>query len=97
MTKALRDIGKAGGKVKMIGFDSGTQSVLDLKNGDLQGLVVQNPMNMGYLGVLRMVDHLQGRPVEPRIDTGVWMITKENLKEPATAELLHPPVERYLN
>ena len=61
------------------------------------GLVVQNPLNMGYLGVLRMVDHLQGRPVETRIDTGVWMITKDNLKETATAELLHPPVERYLN
>jgi len=43
------------------------------------------------------VDHLQGKPVDKRIDTGVWMITKENLSEPATAELLHPPVERYLN
>src|SRR6188474_910208 len=40
MTKALRDIGKAGGKVKMVGFDSGSQSVLDMKNGDVQALVV---------------------------------------------------------
>ena len=42
MTKALRDIAKAGGKVKMIGFDAGSQSVADMKNGDVQGLVVQN-------------------------------------------------------
>ena len=65
-------------------------------SGQMHGLVVQNPMNMGYLGVLRMVDHLKGRPVEPRIDTGVWMITKENMKQPETAELLHPPVDQYL-
>src|SRR5256885_11593337 len=50
MAKALRDLGKAGGKVKMVGFDAGSQSVTDLKNGDVQGLVVQNPMLMSYLG-----------------------------------------------
>src|SRR2546423_3890475 len=44
MTKALRDIGKAGGKIKMIGFDAGSQSVADMKSGDVQGLVVQNPV-----------------------------------------------------
>ena len=34
---------------------------------------------MGYLGVKTIVAHLQGRPVEPRVDTGVWMVTKDNL------------------
>jgi ribose transport system substrate-binding protein len=96
MTKALRDIGKAGGKVKMIGFDSGTQSVLDLKNGDLQGLVVQNPMLMGYLGVMTLMKHLQGEPVEKRVDTGVVLATSENMEEPKIKELLHPPVDKYL-
>src|SRR6185436_20052970 len=52
MAKALRDAGLAAGKVKMVGFDAGTQSVADLKNGDVQGLVVQNPLLMGYLGVM---------------------------------------------
>src|SRR5712675_3367573 len=80
MTKALRDIGLAGGKVKMIGFDSGSQSVLDLKNGDVQGLVVQNPVLMGYLGVMTMVNHLQGEKVEKRIDTGVVLVTPENME-----------------
>src|ERR1043166_1831706 len=71
MAKALRDLGLAGGKVKMIGFDAGSQSVADLKNGDVQALVVQNPLLMGYLGVVTMVEHLQGEKVEKRIDTGV--------------------------
>ena len=96
MTKALRDIGKAGGKVKMVGFDAGSQSVLDMKNGDVQGLVVQNPVKMGYLGVMTIVDHLQGKKVEKRIDTGVALVTKENMTQPEMAELLNPPIKQYL-
>lgn len=96
MTKALRDIGKGGGKVKMVGFDAGSQSVLDMKNGDIQGLVVQNPVLMGYLGVTTMVKHLQGEKVEKRIDTGVTMVTPENMEQPPINELLHPPLDKYL-
>lgn len=90
MTRALRDIGRAGGKVKMVGFDTGEQSVLDLKNGDIQALVVQNPVVMGYRGVLTLVAHLQGKPVERRIDTGVTLVTRENMEQPAMQDLLHP-------
>src|SRR5438552_1771362 len=97
MAKALRDIGKAGGKVMMVGFDSGSQSVLDLKNGDVQGLVVQNPVLMGYLGVMTMVQHLRGEKVEKRIDTGVVLATPENMEQPAIKELLYPPIAKYLN
>src|SRR5256884_445506 len=96
MAKALRDLGKAGGKVKMVGFDSGSQSVLDLKNGDVQGLVVQNPVLMGYLGVMTMVKHLQGEKVAKRIDTGVVLATPENMEQPEIKELLRPPIDKYL-
>jgi ribose transport system substrate-binding protein len=96
MTKALRDIGKAGGKVKMIGFDSGSQSVLDMKNGDVQGLAVQNPLLMGYLAVTTMVRHLQGAKVESRIDTGVVLVTPEKMKQPEMIDLLQPPIDKYL-
>jgi ribose transport system substrate-binding protein len=96
MTKALRDIGRAGGKVKMIGFDAGSQSVEDLKNGDCQGLVVQNPVKMGYLGVMTMIDHLEGKSVPKRIDTGVVLVTPENMNEPEIQELLYPPLDKYL-
>jgi len=96
MTKALRDLGKAGGKVKMIGFDAGSQSVLDMKNGDVQALVVQNPMLMGYLGVMTLVKHLRGEKVEKRIDTGVVLVTPENMNQPEIKELLYPPLDKYL-
>ena len=96
MTKALRDIGRAGGKVKMVGFDAGSQSVMDLKNGDVQGLVVQNPVFMGYKGVMTMVEHLQGKKVEKRIDTGVVLVTPQNADQPEIKELLYPPLDKYL-
>jgi len=96
MTKALRDIGKAGGKVKMIGFDAGAKSVLDMQNGDVQGLAVQNPVLMGYTAVMTMVKHLQGEKVENRIDTGVVLVSPENMDQPENKDLLHPPLEKYL-
>jgi hypothetical protein len=45
--------------------------VIDMKNGDVQGLVAQDPVRMGYLGVTTMIKHLQGAKVDLRIDTGV--------------------------
>jgi ribose transport system substrate-binding protein len=96
MTKALRDIGKAGGNVKMVGFDAGSQSVLDMKNGDLQGMAVQNPLLMGYLSVKTMAQQLQGQKVEKRIDTGVVLVTPENMNQPEIKDLLQPPIDKYL-
>jgi ribose transport system substrate-binding protein len=96
MTKALRDAGLAHGKVKMIGFDAGTLSIQDLKNGDVQALVVQNPLLMGYLGVATAVKHLRGERVEKRIDTGVVLVTAENMEKPEIKDLLYPPLDKYL-
>lgn len=96
MAKALRDIGRASGKVKLVGFDSGSLSVQDLKNGDVQALVVQNPMRMGYEGVMKIMDVLEGKNVPKRIDTGVVLVTRENMDQPTIQELLHPPLDKYL-
>jgi ribose transport system substrate-binding protein len=51
---------------------------------------------MGYLGVRTMVEHLQGKAVQPRIDTGVTIVTKENLQSAEVQTLLHPPLDQYL-
>src|SRR6266436_4105093 len=78
MLLALQDISKAG-KVKFLGFDS-SQPFLDaMKAGQLDGIVLQNPLNMGELGVKTMVRHLLGKPVEKLVDTGVFLITPKNM------------------
>jgi ribose transport system substrate-binding protein len=93
---ALRNAGKAGGVVKVVGFDAGGQTVEALKKGDVQAVIVQNPMRMGYLGVMTMFDHLQGKKVEKRIDTGVYVVTPENMETQEMKDLLYPPLDKYL-
>jgi ribose transport system substrate-binding protein len=95
MLLALQDIGKAG-KVTFIGFDASDSFVEAMRAKQLNGIVVQDPFKMGYLGVKTMVDHLQGKPVEKRVDTGVTIITPENLDSAEAKTLLHPPIDQYL-
>ena len=96
MLLALRDAGLAKGKVKFVAFDSGETLNAGLKAGDVQGLVVQNPLNMGYLGVKTVVAILRGEKVEKRIDTGVGFVTLENFNDPAMADIVNPPLAKYL-
>lgn len=95
MLSALQDIGKAG-KVMFVGFDTSQMFIDAMKAKQLHGIVVQNPFNMGYLGVKTIVDSLKNRPVEKRIDTGVTVITPENLDAKESQALLHPPLDEYL-
>jgi ribose transport system substrate-binding protein len=96
MLLALRDAGLAGGKVKFVAFDSGETLNAGLQAGDVQGFVVQNPLNMGYLGVKTIVAVLRGEKVPVRIDTGVGFVTRENFNDPAMADIVHPPLDQYL-
>ena len=96
MLRALEDSGLAG-KVKYVGFDSSDRLVLALQKGYIQGLVLQDPINMGYLGVKTLVAHLQGEKVEKRIDTGSSVATTENMNEPKIKNLLEPDFKKWLN
>ena len=96
MLLALRDIGRAGGDVAFVGFDAGSSLVEALELGDIQGLVVQNPMEMGYRSVLLMVEHLNGGDVPARYDSGVILVTPDELQQPEIRTLLHPPIAEYL-
>ena len=95
MLLAIREQGLAG-KVKFVGFDADEQLVSGLRQGDLQGLVVQDPYKMGYLGVMTAVDVLRHKPVATSIDTGVGLVTRENMDEPAISALIHPPIAENL-
>jgi len=95
MLLALQDIGKAG-KITFLGFDSAPVFIEAMQARQLQGFVVQNPFRMGYLSVKTMVDHLKGKLVDKRIDTGVELVTPANLETAAVQELLHPPLDKYL-
>ena len=94
----LRAVQEAGiaGKVRFVGFDSSPKLVEALRKGEIQGLVLQNPMKMGYLGVKSMVAHLRGEAVPKVVDTGVEVATPENMDGPEIKALLEPDFSRYL-
>jgi len=96
MLRALQDSGLAG-KVKYVGFDSSDRLVQALKEGQLHGLVLQDPVKMGYLGVKTIVEHLTGKKVPKRIDTGSAVATAENMNDPKIRELLEPDYKKWLN
>ncbi len=85
--RALQSQGKAG-QIKMIGFDAGELLIEGLKAGNVNALVVQNPYKMGYEGVKIVVAHINGESVPEKIDTGVALVTMENLNTPEIQELL---------
>jgi ribose transport system substrate-binding protein len=78
------------GKVKFVGFDSSPKLVQALRDGHLHGLVLQNPVKMGYLGVLQIVKAIRGEAIPERIDTGVSLATRENMDTPEIKALLSP-------
>jgi ribose transport system substrate-binding protein len=84
------------GQLRFIGFDSSPALLEGLQNSEIQGLIVQNPFQMGYLGVKTMMAHLQGEPVEKVIDTGVTLVTSQNRDHPAIREILNPDIDEWL-
>ena len=87
--RVLQDNGWAG-KVHFVGFDATENMVKALHDRILDGLVVQDPVKMGYLAVKTIVAHIKGQPVERRIDTGVHVATPDNMDQPDVKALLHP-------
>jgi ribose transport system substrate-binding protein len=69
----------ASGKIVLVGFDSSPNLIDDLKAGVIDSLIIQNPYRMGYDGVKTLVDKLNGKEPPRRIDTGIKLVTKENI------------------
>jgi ribose transport system substrate-binding protein len=91
--RVLKDNGWAG-KLHFVGFDSSENLVKGLQEGTLDGLVLQDPVKMGYLAIKTLVAHIKGEKVERRIDTGVSVATKENMDQPGMKELVHPDLAK---
>ncbi len=65
-----------------VGFDAHDVLLKGIRDGKIAALVVQDPLNMGYLGVKTMIDQLNGKKVEPFVNTGATRVTAENVDKP---------------
>ncbi|HEY2158099.1 MAG TPA: substrate-binding domain-containing protein [Isosphaeraceae bacterium] len=76
--------------MQFVGFDASARIVEAIRDGELQGVVVQNPLKMGNLGVKMLLNHLEKKPVEKRVSTGETMVTPENIDSAEVASLIDP-------
>ncbi|MEM8733453.1 MAG: substrate-binding domain-containing protein [Planctomycetota bacterium] len=90
--EALKNAG-LNGKVKFIAFDPSDALIEALGDGSCQGIVLQDPVQMGYQSVMTMVDAINGKPAEPFTSTGEYCATPENMNEDRIQELLKPEIQ----
>ena len=87
--RAIVDKGLAG-EISFVGFDSSLEEIKMLEAGIFQGMVIQNPFKMGYLGVETAVKVLNGEKVPREIDSGSVLITRDNMYLDENQEMLFP-------
>ena len=82
---------KLAGKLKLVAFDASDKEIDALKAGTIQALIVQDPYQMGYKGVKTALAAIKKQPItDKNVDSGLKVVTKENLETPEIQTLLHP-------
>lgn len=87
--QALRNRGLAG-KVKVVAYDASPEEIEALKKGEIAGLVVQQPFEMGYKGVEYIIAAKQGKKVPKDVYVPITVVTKENMNRPEIQKVLYP-------
>ncbi len=81
-------------KIKIVAYDASDKEIEALKEGTLQALIVQQPFEMGYLGVKEAVAAIQSKTVKSDkptiVDTGVTVVTMANFNDAKVQKLLYP-------
>ena len=77
------------GKVALVGFDISEEQIAAMKNGEIAGLVVQNPFGMGYASVVAAARTVLQSGNEAVVDTGYIWVTKDNLEDESIQNMLY--------
>jgi ribose transport system substrate-binding protein len=88
---------KLAGKIHLIGFDASDKLLKGVDAGEIDALVLQNPFKMGELTLHALVDHLRGKSVPARTDTGAQVLDRKNLPLPEIQALVKPDLAKWLD
>lgn len=77
--------------VVFVGFDGSPPLVEAMRAGKIQGLLLQDPFQMGYKSVKAISEILRKNKVDTVIGTGEHLITPENIDKPELKNLVLPP------
>jgi len=89
--EALRNAG-LNQKVKLIAFDPSDALIEALEDGSCSGIILQDPVQMGYQSVMTLVGSLNGQNPESFVSTGEYAATPSNMSEDRMQELLKPEI-----
>jgi ribose transport system substrate-binding protein len=67
------------GQIQLVGFDASPNEVTDLRSGQFQALIAQEPGTIGKDGVDQVVNAINGKPVTVSIPTDLVSITQANM------------------
>lgn len=88
MARAVKERGYAG-KLVAVGFDGNQDLQNFVRDGTLEGIVVQSSYQMGYKGIDTINKILKGEKVDKFIDTGVVFVTKDNIDSEEAKAVLY--------
>jgi ribose transport system substrate-binding protein len=75
--EALKAAAKMG-DVTVVGFDANPDAAASILAGEMKATIAQAPGNIGGFGIQALVDLKAGKTIEPVIDTGTVLVTKDN-------------------
>lgn len=79
---AVRALGdRAGGEVKVVGFDAIEDALQAIQDGQMNATIAQQPGRIGALGVENAMKAINGESVKEKISVEVKLVTKENVSE----------------
>ena len=87
--KAVEELGLSE-SIYVIGFNSDEQELDYLRTGVLDGTVIQNPYNIGYVGVSYAKRAIDDTKLPLSLDTGVTYVTANNMNDEYIQLLLYP-------
>ena len=75
--------------VTLMGFDTSEELMTALDNGEISGLIVQNPFGMGYASVVAAARTVLQNGNEAVVDTGYTWVTQDNLDDESIQNMLY--------
>ncbi len=76
-------------KIVLMGFDVSKDQLKALEEGEIAGLVVQNPFGIGYASVVAAARTVLQAGNEAQVSTGYLWVTKDNLNDESIKKMLY--------
>lgn len=76
-------------EIVVMGFDAGAEQLQALSDGEIAGLVVQNPFAIGYASVIAAARTVLQAGNEAEVMTGYTWVTKDNLESESIQKMIY--------